>query len=145
MRLTITSPARASNEELNQFEALVLSGGAVQAEGLPDRIDRAILLVMVSDETGPTGCCALKVPGGKYAERLGVPGYVEFGWLVVRPDLRRQGLAATLRDLTLGIVPSSVPLFCTRRTEAVGKGLSGFEKGSELDGGRLTLWIRRSS
>ena len=143
MRLTVTCPSRANDEEVGQVQSLILLGGAVSTEGLADRIDQAVLLVLVQDARGAAACAAIKRPAPSYGERLGVPLWsFEFGWLVVRPDLRGRGLAATLRRLVLSLVPQGVVVFCTRSASVGGEGLDGFELVHMIAEGRLALWIR---
>ncbi len=49
MEITTKSPNECSSRELSEFEALVLEGGEVIADGLRERIKRAKKLIFVKD------------------------------------------------------------------------------------------------
>ena len=122
---------------------LVTLGGAVEADGLEERMRRARLLVGAYDGDNLVGCCALKAPSESYRSRLGNLPEVEFGWLVVRPEFRHRGLARIMRQAVLGGLYAG-PAFATRSAEVREEFGLGFRQVGEFEGrrGRLALLVR---
>lgn len=142
MELQAFKPSVAQTN-LTPWVDLVSLGGAVDPEGLVERMMSARLLVGVLRGAQLVGCCALKTPTESYREKLGDVPEVEFGWLVVRPEHRHRGLARMMRQTVLGSLYLG-PAFATRRASVQDEFSLGFRKVREFDGRteRLALLVR---
>jgi GNAT superfamily N-acetyltransferase len=90
---SIFSPSDCTAQALAEFEKLVLEGGAVDPQGLTERIRNASRLLFLWESDGQlVGVGALKYPGPGYRSRVFADarattpsdGYrVELGWVVV--------------------------------------------------------------
>jgi GNAT superfamily N-acetyltransferase len=102
----ILFPSECSAQGLADFERLVLEGGAVDPQGLAERIRNASRLLFLREPDGQlVGVGALKQPRSAYRDtvfakaRATVPSDeypVELGWVVVAKSHQGRGLSARI-------------------------------------------------
>ena len=117
-------PAKCSGGELDAFESLVKVGGEVNLDGIRNRIENAYFLAWVSEGGGElVGIAALKKPNENYrssifhkAQSKEEPSNfeVELGWIFVRKEFRKNGLATKLVE-KLFSVNNSKGVYATTR------------------------------
>src|SRR5437762_2002532 len=103
---SIVSPADCTAEALADFEKLVLEGGAVDPEGLTERIRNASRLLFLRAPEGQlVGVGALKQPGPRYRNRVFAEARattrsdeyrLELGWVVVVKSYQGQRLSTRI-------------------------------------------------
>lgn len=112
-------PAECSGRELDAFESLVSLGGEVNPNGLRNRIENAYFLAWVTEDGREiVGVAALKKPNENYrasifkkAQTKEEPSKyeAELGWIFVRKEYRRKGLATKLVEKLFSVkTPKSV-------------------------------------
>jgi ribosomal protein S18 acetylase RimI-like enzyme len=104
--VVVRLPAECSKAELDAFESLVKSGGEVNPHGLRNRIEKAFRLAWAVTPGGDVaGLAALKNPSKTYRDSAfqgacsrEAPNQweAELGWIFVRNELRKRGLATRL-------------------------------------------------
>lgn len=118
MDIIIKSPNECPDNELSEFEALVLKGGEVIAEGLLERIKLAENLIFVRDETC-VGIGAIKRPYDSYKNKVfkksGVPNIAneylfELGWILSR----RTGVGHIIMQSIITAIGNSTCFATTR-------------------------------
>ncbi len=121
------SPQECSIEELNEFKTLVLEGGQVSTQGLPERIKRAEKLIFVKDE-GCVGIGATKRPYDQYKnnvfKKAGVPSLaanysLEVGWIYTSPSARGNGVGRKIMEFIVNAVGDSGCFATTRENNGV--------------------------
>jgi len=111
MNTVVKSPIECDKKELKDFEALVLKGGEVSADGLADRIRKAAWLMFLTlPNNSLIGVSALKRPDPQY--RAGVfhkaqsklpptEFGLEVGWIFVLEQERGKKLSRILLEQLL--------------------------------------------
>jgi len=123
---SIVSPSECTAEALADFEKLVLEGGAVDPEGLTQRIRNAsrLLFLRASDDQ-LVGAGALKHPGPAYRERVFANARattlsddypVELGWVVVAKSHQGRGLSTRIVGELLAFAKNE-NVFATMRAD----------------------------
>jgi GNAT superfamily N-acetyltransferase len=123
---SILSPSDCSARALADFEKLVIEGGAVDPEGLTQRIRNASRLLFLREPDGQlVGVGALKHPRSSYRKRVfakaraNVPpdSYcVELGWVVVAKSHQGRGLSARIIGELLALAKNE-NVFATTRLD----------------------------
>jgi GNAT superfamily N-acetyltransferase len=127
---TIKSARECSTVERAAFLALVLQGGEVDEQGLPNRIARAeALLFLLHGRLGLIGISALKHPEDNYRKKVFAASCsecaatsfnLELGWLYLSEKQRRGGLSSLLIDPLLDIAADrSVFATCRSNNDAM--------------------------
>ena len=158
---SIFSPSDCTAEALADFEKLVIEGGAVDPQGLTQRICNAFRLLFLRASDGQlVGVGALKHPGPGYRNRVFADaravtpsdGYrVELGWVVVAKTHQGQGLSTRIVGELLTFAKNENVFATTRADERVMRYASGH--GLEISGkpypsGRgydLVLYLRNAA
>ncbi|HEU0209024.1 MAG TPA: GNAT family N-acetyltransferase [Candidatus Udaeobacter sp.] len=122
----ILSPSDCSPQELADFEKLVIEGGAVDPEGLAQRISNASRLLFLRNSNGQlVGVGALKHPRPSYRNGVfakagaNVPSYryrVELGWVVVAKSYQGRRLSARIIAELLALT-NNQNVFATTRAD----------------------------
>jgi len=103
--ILILPPEDCSKDQLQQFYELVISGGQVQAEGLPDRIASSALLGFTFIDGKLAGVASIKNQKRSYVvsrflkakvPRLAERYDHEIGYAVTHTDFRRMGISRNL-------------------------------------------------
>jgi GNAT superfamily N-acetyltransferase len=98
-------PREFTDQQIADFEALVLSESRVAKETLSDLVRDAPRLAVILFDEEIVGCAAIKKPIDSYRTRVfknsGLEDNLndfplELGWVVVKPAHRRKGLASRL-------------------------------------------------
>jgi GNAT superfamily N-acetyltransferase len=106
----IAKPDVCTNAELHTFCQLVRQGGEVTSQGLEGRVKNARASVFLHVNGQVAGIAALKEPLPAYRDdvfqRAGVMSCgslfaLEFGWVFVLPDHRRNGYSRVLSEAAL--------------------------------------------
>ena len=158
---SIFSPSDCTSQALADFEKLVIEGGAVDPEGLTQRIRNASRLLFLRASDGQlVGVGALKHPGPGYRNRVFADarattpsdGYrVELGWVVVAKSHQGQGLSTRIVGELLAFAKNENVFATTRADERVMRYASdhGFEiNGKPYPSGRgydLVLYLRNAA
>jgi GNAT superfamily N-acetyltransferase len=156
---SIFSPSDCTAEALADFEKLVLEGGAVNPQGLTQRIRNAFRLLFLRTSDGQlVGVGALKHPGPGYRNRVfanaqataGPDEYrVELGWVVVAKTHQGRGLSTRIVGDLLPFAKDENLFATTRADQRVMRYASdhGFEmSGKPYPSGRgydLVLYLRK--
>lgn len=123
----VKAPAECSDSELAAFVDLVVAGGEVSRDGLPNRVRAAAVLAFARLEGTLVGIAALKHPEAGYREgvisKSGFPLPVEkfpyeLGWIYISPAARRTGLSVTLAHALFSRV-GSTNVFATARSDNI--------------------------
>jgi GNAT superfamily N-acetyltransferase len=155
---SIFSPSDCTTEALADFEKLVLEGGAVDPQGLTQRIRSAFRLLFLRTSDGQlVGVGALKHPRPGYRDRVFTTAQattasdeyrVELGWVVVAKTHQGQGLSTRIVGELLPFAKNENVFATTRADERVMRYASdhGFEiNGKPYPSGRgydLVLCLR---
>ena len=158
---SIFSPSDCTAQELADFENLVIEGGAVDPQGLPQRIRNASHLLFLRASDGQlVGVGALKRPRPGYRKRVFANAQatapadeygVELGWVVVAKSHQGQRLwTRIVRELITCAKNENV--FATTRADARAMRFAS-DHGFELNGkpyasGRgydLVLYLRNAA
>jgi GNAT superfamily N-acetyltransferase len=108
--IILLKPAECSEEQLEQFFDLVISGKQVQAEGLPERIKAAALLGFAYVDGKLAGTASVKNQKRSYVTGIFLKAKVprlaenfdhEIGYAVTHEEYRRRGIS---RDLIQHLV-----------------------------------------
>ena len=158
---SIFSPSDCTVEALADFEKLVLEGGAVNPQGLTQRIRNAFRLLFLRASDGQlVGVGALKHPRPSYRNRVFANAQattasdeyrVELGWVVVAKAHQGQGLSTRIVGELLPFAKDENVFATTRADERVMRYASdhGFEiNGKPYPSGRgydLVLYLRKSA
>ncbi len=158
---SIFSPADCTAEALADFEKLVLEGGAVNPQGLTQRIRNAFRLLFLRTSDGQlVGVGALKHARPSYRNRVFANAQattasdeyrVELGWVVVAKTHQGQGLSTRIVGELLPFAKDENVFATTRADERVMRYASdhGFEiNGKPYPSGRgydLVLYLRKSA
>jgi GNAT superfamily N-acetyltransferase len=158
---SIFSPSDCIAEALADFEKLVLEGGAVDPQGLTQRIRNAFRLLFLRTSDGElVGVGALKHPRPGYRNRVFANAQataasdeyrVELGWVVVAKTHQGQGLSARIVGELLPFAKNENVFATTRADERVMRYASdyGFEiNGKPYPSGRgydLVLYLRNQA
>jgi len=122
MEIYSQPPSQCSDSELNEFEALVLEGGEVIADGLQQRIKKAEELLFAKDNV-LIGVGAIKRPYDSYKNNVfkksGVPElaanyYYELGWIYTSLSSRGKGVGRKIMEAILNSVGNSSCFATTR-------------------------------
>jgi GNAT superfamily N-acetyltransferase len=156
---SILSPSDCTAEALADFEKVVLEGGAVNPQGLTQRIRNAFRLLFLRTSDGQlVGVGALKHPRPGYRSRVFANAQataasdeypVELGWVVVAKTHQGQGLSTRIVGELLPLAKNENVFATTRAEERVMRYASdhGFEiNGKPYPSGRgydLVLYIRK--
>jgi GNAT superfamily N-acetyltransferase len=156
---SIFSPSDCTAEALADFEKLVLEGGAVDPQGLTQRIRNAFRLLFLRASDGQlVGVGALKHPRPSYRNRVFANAQattpsdeyrVELGWVVVAKTHQGQGLSTHIVGELLPFAKEENVFATTRADERVMRYASdhGFEiNGKPYPSGRgydLVLYLRK--
>ena len=155
---SILSPSDCTAQALANFEKFVIEGGAVDPQGLTQRIRNASRLLFLRESNGQlVGVGALKHPRPDYRNevfakaRATVPsdGYrVELGWIVVAKSHQGRGLSSRIISELIALVQNE-NVFATTRVDERAMRLAsdyGFElNGKPYPSGRgydLVLYLR---
>jgi GNAT superfamily N-acetyltransferase len=139
---SIVSPSDCTAQALAEFEKLVIEGGAVDPQGLTQRIRSASRLLFLRTSDGQlVGVGALKHPGPGYRNRVFADaqattlssGYrVELGWVVVARS--HQGLRLWTRIVgELIAFAKNKNVFATTRADKRAKRFAS-DHGFKIDG-----------
>lgn len=118
-------PNRFSCAQLDQFIALVLSGGQVAAGGLRENIERAKLLLFLMSSQGVVGAAALKAPRLSYRTRIADKSETdipessfpyELGYVFIDKNARGRKQASRLIARAIELEPHA-GIFATSRTD----------------------------
>ena len=123
---SILSPSDCPAQALADFEKLVVEGGAVEPEGLTQRIRNASRLLFLRDpDRQLVGVGALKYPRSEYRERVFAKARatapagryrVELGWVVVAKSHQGRGLSARIIGELLALAMNE-NVFATTRVD----------------------------
>jgi len=125
--INVKKPSECAEVELQDFAALVLSGGEVTANGLDARINNAEALVFLSVDHCLKGIAAVKRPAQTYkhsvfqkaqASARATDFALELGWIYVLPSSRRAGFSHVLVQAALGVTGER-SIFATSRADNV--------------------------
>jgi GNAT superfamily N-acetyltransferase len=158
---SIFSPSDCTAEALADFERFVIEGGAVDPQGLTQRIRNAFRLLFLRASDGQlVGVGALKHPGPGYRNRVfadaraTIPSdeyRVELGWVVVAKSHQGQRLSTRIVGELL-IFAKNENVFATTRADKRAMRLAsdhGFEvNGKPYPSGRgydLVLYLRNAA
>lgn len=128
MDIYTKQPNECSEDELAQFETLVLEGGEVIPQGLSGRIKNARNLIFVRDKSSFIAIGALKRPNENYKKdvfkKAGVPEFIdgytfEIGWLYASPSARGKGVGKAILKLIVNIIGESTCFATTRQNNEV--------------------------
>jgi GNAT superfamily N-acetyltransferase len=158
---SIFSPSDCTAEALAEFEKLVIEGGAVNPQGLAQRIRNAFrLLFLRTSDAQLVGVGALKHPRPGYRDRVFANAQasaasdqyrVELGWVVVAKTHQGQGLSTRIVGELLTFAKNENVFATTRADERVMRYASdhGFEiNGKPYPSGRgydLVLYLRNAA
>ena len=158
---SIFSPSDCTAEALADFEKLVIEGGAVDPQGLAQRIRNAFRLLFLRTLEGQlVGVGALKHPRPGYRDRVFANAQttaasdqyrVELGWVVVAKTHQGQGLSTRIVGELLAFAKNENVFATTRADERVMRYASdhGFEiNGKPYASGRgydLVLYLRNAA
>jgi len=158
---SIFSPSDCTAQALADFEKLVIEGGAVDPQGLTQRIRNAFRLLFLRTSDGQlVGVGALKHPRPGYRDRVFANAQattasdqyrVELGWVVVAKTHQGQGLSTRIVGELLTFAKNENVYATTRVDERVMRYASdhGFEiNGEPYPSGRgydLVLYLRNAA
>ena len=158
---SIFSPSDCTAQALSDFEKLVIEGGAVDPQGLTQRIRNAFRLLFLRTSDGQlVGVGALKHPRPGYRERVFANAQattasdeyrVELGWVVVAKTRQGQRLSTRIVGELLTFAKNENVFATTRVDERVMRYASdhGFEiNGKPYPSGRgydLVLYLRNAA
>ena len=158
---SIFSPSDCTAQALADFEKLVIEGGAVDPQGLTQRIrDASRLLFLRASDGQLVGVGALKHPGPGYRNRVFANAQattasdeyrVELGWVVVAKTRQGQRLSTRIVGELLTFAKNENVFATTRADERVMRYASdlGFEiNGKPYPSGRgydLVLYLRNAA
>ena len=158
---SIFSPSDCTAQALAEFETLVIEGGAVDPQGLAQRIRNAFRLLFLRTSDGQlVGAGALKHPRSGYRDRVFANAQataasgqyrVELGWVVVAKTHQGQGLSTRIVGELLTFAKNENVFATTRADERVMRYASdhGFEiNGKPYPSGRgydLVLYLRNAA
>ena len=103
-------PEAVADEDLIAFRHMVIAGGEVNPDTLPDLVSRALTLAYAKISEEIVGVSAIKRPNPAYRNRLFAkagankdPSTFEYelGWVHVHPSARGQGIASDLVEVLL--------------------------------------------
>ena len=124
---SIFSPSDCTAQALAEFETLVIEGGAVDPQGLAQRIRNAFRLLFLRTSDGQlVGAGALKHPRPGYRDRVFANAQataasdqyrVELGWVVVAKTHQGQGLSTRIVGELLAFAKNE-NVFATTRAGA---------------------------
>jgi GNAT superfamily N-acetyltransferase len=158
---SIFSPSDCTAQALAEFEKLVIEGGAVDPEGLTQRIrDASCLLFLRTSDGQLVGIGALKYPGPGYRNRVFADARattpsdayrVELGWVVVAKSHQGQRLWTRIVGELISLAKNE-NVFATTRVDKRAKRFAsdhGFElNGKPYPSGRgydLVLYLRNAA
>ena len=158
---SILSPSDCSAQTLADFEKLVVEGGAVDPEGLTQRIRNASRLLFLREPDGQlVGVGALKQPRSAYRDNVFAKAQatvrsdryrVELGWVVVAKSHQGRGLSARIIGELLGLAKNE-NVFATSRVDGRAMRFAsahGFEaNGNSYPSGRgynLALYLHNAA
>ena len=158
---SIFSPSDCTAQALADFEKLVIEGGAVDPQGLTQRIRNAFRLLFLRTSDGQlVGVGALKHPRPGYRDRVFANAQataasdeyrVELGWVVVAKTHQGRGLSTRIVGELLPFAKNDNVFATTRADERVMRYASdhGFEiSGEPYPSGRgydLVLYLRKAA
>ncbi|MGO6947029.1 MULTISPECIES: GNAT family N-acetyltransferase [Rhizobium] len=117
------SPSKCSDQEIDEFCALVVQGGEV-SRGLKPRVKKALMLGFVVSNGAIVGTSALKKPATSYRQKVfrhaandikASEFPYELGWIFLHPDHRGKGRMAELLGKLMGFATGK-GIFATTRT-----------------------------
>jgi len=141
MEIYLKPPHQCTDSELKEFEALVINGGEVIAQGLPRRIKKAKKLVFAMENNRCIGVGAIKQPSDNYKrtvfEKAGVPelanGFsLELGWIYVPVSARGIGVGRKIMEAIVNSIGSSSCFATTRKNNGAMHHLFGQNSFSKL-------------
>jgi GNAT superfamily N-acetyltransferase len=158
---SVFSPSDCTPQALADFEKLVIEGGAVDPQGLTQRIRNASRLLLLRASDGQlVGVGALKHPGPGYRNRVfadarattSSDGYrVELGWVVVAKSHQGRGLSTRIIGELITFAKNENVFATTRADKRTMRFASdhGFEvNGKPYPSGRgydLVLYLRNAA
>lgn len=123
--IDVKKPDECSAAELGDFEAFVLAGGEVEANGLEDRIKHAEKLLFLRIDGCLKGIAAIKNPTNNYktnvfkkAKAILEPNQFQYelGWIYILPSARGNGFSNELVEKAISIIPKKA-IFSTSRED----------------------------
>lgn len=139
---SILSPSDCTEQALADFEKLIIEGGAVDPQGLTQRIRNASQLLFLRESNGQlVGVGALKHPGPQYRNKVfakagaTVPSDrypVELGWVVVAKSHQGRGLSGRIIGELIALAQNENIFATTRADERAMRFAS--DHGFELNG-----------
>ncbi|MGB9475783.1 MAG: GNAT family N-acetyltransferase [Candidatus Udaeobacter sp.] len=139
---SIFLPSDCTAQALADFEKLVVEGGAVNPQGLTQRIrDASRLLFLRAPDNQLIGAGALKHPRSEYRNKVFVDARatvsadeypVELGWVVVAKSYQGRRLSTRIVSELLGFVKNENIFATTRADERVRS--FAFDCGFKIDG-----------
>ena len=158
---SVFSPSDCTAQALAEFEKLVIAGGAVDPEGLTERIRNASRLLFLRTPDGQlVGVGALKHPRRGYRKRVFADarattpseGYrVELGWVVVAKSHQGQRLSTRIIGELIALAKNENIFATTRANKRAPRFASdhGFKiNGKPYPSGRdydLVLYLRNAA
>jgi predicted GNAT family N-acyltransferase len=158
---SILSPSDCTAQASADFEKVVIEGGAVNAQGLTQRIRNASRMLFLRESNGQlVGVGALKHPRPDYRNEVFAKARatvlsdsypVELGWIVVAKSHQGRGLSSRIISELIALVQNENVFATTRVDERAMRFAS--EYGFELNGkpyasGRgydLVLYVRNAA
>jgi GNAT superfamily N-acetyltransferase len=152
LQWTIKVTKRLSAAESTQCIHILRDGGAVDTVSAKRGLDLANKIAVAKSGREIIGIAVLKADRPAYVSRIAASsgssikkGAIELGYVAVRSDSRKQGIAKSLLNALMSV--ADVSLFATTSSNAMKKMLhdKGFRKtGRTWEGktGRLSLWQR---
>jgi hypothetical protein len=152
LQWTIKIAKRLSPAESTQCMRILRDGGAVDTVTAKRGLNVADKIAVAKSGREIIGLAVLKADRPAYASKIAASSAssirndaIELGYVAVRGDSRRQGIAKSLLNALMSV--ADVPLFATTSSNAMKKMLhdKGFRKtGKTWEGktGRLSLWQR---
>jgi GNAT superfamily N-acetyltransferase len=152
LQWTVKITKRLSAAESTQCINILRDGDAVDTVTAKRGLDVAIKIAVAKSGREIIGLAVLKTDRPAYASKIAASsgssikkGAIELGYVAVRSDFRKQGIAKSLLDALTSV--ANVPLFATTSSNTMKKMLhsNGFRKtGKTWEGktGRLSLWQR---
>ena len=158
---SILSPSDCTEQALADFEKLIIGGGAVDPQGLTQRICNASRLLFLRDSNGQlVGIGALKHPRPHYRSKVFAKARatvasdrypVELGWVVVAKSHQGRGLSGRIIGELIALAQNENVFATTRADERAMRFASdhGFEfNGKPYPSRRgydLVLYVRNAT